>query len=199
MPRSSGPLSGGCGASDPDGSAHAASAGSASVTDVTRLVPQKEAMIAAASKTVSALTLLVLLGMGAVGCAGEPASNGGDSQTSSTEEKSEAPEPVDLTGEWKQTNSNDPESFQTATITADTIEVFWNAPDSKSLYWAGTVEVPEDGSTSFAWDSVNDKTKTDSAVLASGDDTKTFAFENGELSYDVTALGTTMTVRLSQE
>ncbi|MFB8189060.1 hypothetical protein ACFC14_07015 [Microbacterium sp. NPDC055988] len=157
-------------------------------------------MNAAAAKTVSALALLALLGVGAVGCAGEPASNGTKEDTqSSSEQKEEAPQPVDLTGEWKQSNSNDPESFQTATITADTIEVFWNAPDTKSLYWAGTVEVPEDGSTSFTWDSVNDKTKTDSAMLASGDDTKTFTFENGELSYDVTAMGTTMTVRLTQE
>lgn len=158
-------------------------------------------MNAAAAKTVSALALLALLGVGAVGCAGEPASNGtnGDTQSSTAEEKQEAPEPVDMTGEWKQTNSNDPESFQTATITADTIEVFWNAPDTKSLYWAGTVDVPEDGSTSFTWDSVNDKSKTDAAILASGDDTKTFTFDNGELSYDVTAMGTTMTVRLTQE
>lgn len=158
-------------------------------------------MNAAAAKTVSALALVALLGMGVVGCSGEPASSGtkGDTQSPAAEEKQEAPEPVDLTGEWKQSNSNDPESFQSATITADTIEVFWNAPDTKSLYWAGTVEVPQDGSTSFAWDSVNDKTKTDSAILASGDDTKTFTFENGELSYDVTAMGTTMTVRLTQE
>ncbi|UUE20866.1 hypothetical protein [Microbacterium sp. J1-1] len=158
-------------------------------------------MNAAAAKTVSALALLALLGVGAVGCAGDPASNGtaGDTKSSTAEEKQEAPEPVDLTGEWKQTNSNDPESFQTATITDDTIEVFWNAPDTKSLYWAGTVAVPEDGSTSFTWESANDKSKTDSAILASGDDTKTFTFDNGELSYDVTAMGTTMTVRLTQE
>lgn len=158
-------------------------------------------MNAAAAKTVSAFALLALLGTGVVGCSGEPTSNGakGDTQSSTAEEKQEAPEPVDLTGEWKQSNSNDAESFQSATITADTIEVFWNAPDTKSLYWAGTVEVPQDGSTSFTWDSANDKTKTDSAILASGDDTKTFTFENGELSYDVTAMGTTMTVRLTQE
>ncbi|MCE0509366.1 hypothetical protein V8Z69_10860 [Microbacterium aurugineum] len=158
-------------------------------------------MNAAAAKTVSALALLALLGVGAVGCSGEPASNGtkGDTKSSTVEEKQEVPEPVDLTGEWKQTNSNDPESFQTATITDDTIEVFWNAPDTKSLYWAGTVAVPEDGSTSFTWESANDKSKTDSAILASGDDTKTFTFDNGELSYDVTAMGTTMTVRLTQE
>lgn len=158
-------------------------------------------MKTAAPKTIGTLALLALLGFGTVSCAGgattdEPA---GDTQSAPEETVEEAPEPVDLTGEWKQTNANDPESFQTATITGDTIEVYWNAPDSQSLYWAGTVEVPEDGATSFTWDSVNDKAKTDSAMLASGDDTKTFTYEDGELSYDVTALGTTMTVRLAQE
>lgn len=161
-------------------------------------------MNTAASKSVTALALLLLLGAGTVGCAAEAAPSGsqdgaGSSTSENAEEKEEAPAPVDLTGEWKQTNSNDAESFQSATITGDTIEVFWNAPDAKSLYWAGTVEVPEDGATSFTWDSANDKSKTDSAIMASGDDTKTFTYENGELSYEVTALGTTMTVRLAQE
>lgn len=152
-------------------------------------------------KTAAAIALLALIGFGTVACSApaEPADTKADSSSAAPEEVEEAPEPVDLSGEWKQTNSNDAESFQSATITADTIEIFWNAPDTKSLYWAGTIEVPADGSTSFVWDSVNDKTKTDTALLASGDDTKTFTFENGELSYEVTALGTTMTVRLAQE
>ena len=147
------------------------------------------------------IALLALLGIGTVSCSApaEPTGTKPDSQSATPEEVEEAPEPVDLTGEWKQTNPHDPESFQSATITADTIEVYWNATDAKSLYWAGTIEVPEDGSTSFTWDSVNDKSKTDSAMLASGDDTKKFTYENGELSYEVTALGTTMTVRLAQE
>ncbi len=153
------------------------------------------------SKAAAAIALLALIGFGTVACSApaEPADTKSDSSSAAPEEVEEAPEPVDLTGEWKQTNSNDAESFQSATITADTIEVFWNAPDTKSLYWAGTIEVPADGSISFVWDSVNDKTKTDTAMMASGDDTKVFTFENGELSYDVTALGTTMTVRLAQE
>jgi hypothetical protein len=152
-------------------------------------------------KAVITIALLSLIGFGTVSCSApvEPADTKSDSSSAAPEEVEEAPEPVDLSGEWKQTNSNDAESFQSATITADTIEIFWNAPDTKSLYWAGTIEVPADGSTSFVWDSVNDKTKTDTALLASGDDTKTFTFENGELSYEVTALGTTMTVRLAQE
>jgi len=142
------------------------------------------------------VALLALLGVGAAGCSSEPSSNAGASQSSAPAEGA-AVEPVDLTGEWKQTNSNDPESFQSATITGDTIEVYWNATDSKSLYWAGSVE--QGDGDSFSWDSVNDTSKTESSLLASSDDTKTFTYENGELSYDVTAMGTTMTVRLAKQ
>lgn len=158
-------------------------------------------MNTAATKTAAAIALLALLGIGTVSCSApaESTDSKSDSSSSAPEEVEEAREPVDLAGEWKQTNSNDADSFQSATITADTIEVSWNATDTKSLYWAGTIEVPADGSTSFTWDSVNDKTKTDSAMLASGDDTKTFTYEDGELSYEVTALGTTMTVRLEKQ
>jgi hypothetical protein len=36
-------------------------------------------------------------------------------------------------------------------------------------------------------------------MLASSDPTKTFTFENDERRYEITAMGTTMTVRLSRE
>lgn len=148
------------------------------------------------------VALLTFLGSGAVGCAssGSSGSTSNSAETSAAEETEVAPDPVNLEGEWKQNNSNDPEnSWQAATITGDTIEVYWvsDAGDTKSLYWAGTVDVPTEEDT-FTFDSVNDTTKTDSAMLASGDATKTFTYENEELSYDVTALGTTMTVRLSR-
>lgn len=161
-------------------------------------------MNTAAAKPVAAIALLALLGLGTVSCsASSDSTTSSDSksetQSAAPEEVEEAQEPVDLTGEWKQSNPNDPESFQSATITADTIEVYWNATDTKSLYWAGTIEVPEDGSTSFTWDSANDTTKTDSAMLASSDPTKTFTYADGEISYEVTALGTTVTVRLAQQ
>ncbi|WP_091229667.1 hypothetical protein [Microbacterium sp. 3J1] len=154
-----------------------------------------------ATKATATIALLALLGLGTASCSAPGASTDTktESQSAAPEEVEEAPEPVDLTGEWKQTNSNTPDSFQSATITADTIEVSWNATDSKSLYWAGTVTVPEDGSTTFTFDSANDTTKTDSAMLASSDPTKTFTYADGELSYEVTALGTTMTVRLEKQ
>lgn len=163
---------------------------------------RKTLMKTVTTKTITTIALLALLGVGTVSCSSEPApAVDADSTASAAPEpvEEEALEPVDLTGEWTQTNANSPENFQSATITADSIVVSWNAPDTKSLYWAGTVTVPEDGSTSFTFDSANDTSQTDSAMLASGDPTKTFTYADGELSYEVTALGTTMTVRLEKQ
>ena len=154
------------------------------------------------------IALLALLGIGMVGCSstGNTGTSSGGNTSSETEqveeveEVEEAPEPVSLEGEWKQTNSDDPERWQKATITGTTIEVFWvaDAGDTSALYWAGTVEVPAEGET-FSFESVNDTAKTDASLLASGAETKKFSYDKGELSYDVTVQGMTKTVRLGRE
>lgn len=109
--------------------------------------------------------------------------------------------PPDLTGEWKQVNSKSDDSWQSATISNGTIEVYWVSDngDTTSLYWAGTYVAPQTGDEPYSWESENDHEKTGGALLASGDDTKTFTYENGQLSYSVSALGTTTTVRLEKE
>lgn len=110
------------------------------------------------------------------------------------------PAPPDLTGEWKQINSNSDESWQSAEITESTIEVYWvtDNGDTKSLYWSGTFVAPETADEPYTWASENDHDKTDMALLASGDDTKEFTYEGEQISYSVTALGTTTTVRLEK-
>lgn len=108
--------------------------------------------------------------------------------------------PADLTGVWKQINSNSEETWQEATIEGDTITIFWvsDEGDTKSLYWAGTYTAPSTKEEPYSWDSVNDHEQTDAALLASGEDTKTMTYEKGQLSYSASALGTTMTIRLEK-
>lgn len=122
--------------------------------------------------------------------------------TSSEAEPTPEPEPeaVDLVGDWEQVNKNSDTNYQVATIAGDTIEVYWidTSTDTKSLYWAGTVLIPEEARKEFSWDSENDTDKTSNALLASGDATKTFSYNNGQLSYDVTAMGITQTVKLEK-
>nr|DAP85378.1 MAG TPA: protein of unknown function (DUF4969) [Caudoviricetes sp.] len=108
--------------------------------------------------------------------------------------------PPDLTGEWKQVNSNSDDAWQAATITGDTITINWvsDGGDTKSLYWAGTFTAPTTADEPYSWDSANDKEQTGKALLASGDETKTFTYANGQLSYEASALGTTMTVKMEK-
>ncbi|WP_200826214.1 hypothetical protein [Microbacterium timonense] len=150
----------------------------------------------------TAITSLALLGILLTGCAvqTETTSSGTGGPTES--QPIEAPaEPLDLTGEWKQTNSNSADSYQAATITDSTITVDWvNEQDSaRALYWAGTFEPPTEDTTHYEWDSVNDKAQTDTALMASGDDTKTFTYSDGVLSYELTAMGVTMTVEMERQ
>ena len=110
-------------------------------------------------------------------------------------------EPVDLTGEWVQSNSNSKDSWQAATISENEIEINWitDNGDTKSLYWYGTYTAPTETADSYSWISKNDTSKTNSALLASRDKTKKFKYENGIISYEVSALGTTTTVKLERK
>ena len=107
----------------------------------------------------------------------------------------------DLAGTWKQTNSGSDDAYQAAVITGDTITVNWvsDGGDTESVYWVGTFTPPAGEASPYTWTSTRDKAATDSAMLASTDDTKDFTFEDGEISYKASAMGTTTTVRLEQE
>lgn len=111
------------------------------------------------------------------------------------------PQIPDLTGGWKQVNTNSADSYQQAVIQGDTIEIYWvsNGGDTKSLYWAGTFVAPTTPDEPYLWDSVNDTERTRSALLASGDETKTFTYEKNQISYSVSAFGTTTTMRLEKQ
>ena len=102
---------------------------------------------------------------------------------------------ADLTGEWLQVNSNAEDSYQTATITDDTITVNWVMPDTTALYWAGSFEAPTTADEPYTWDSANDTEQTANALLASPDETKTFTYEDGQISYSVSAMGVTTPVK----
>lgn len=111
----------------------------------------------------------------------------------------EPPKPVDLTGTWMQTNSKSADSGQKAVITGDMIEVTWEMPEQSALYWVGSIEVPQDGSTAFQWTSAGNVERMSTALFASGQETKDFAYDNGVISYEVTVQGVTATVTLQKQ
>ena len=81
---------------------------------------------------VAAMLLTGLSACGGSTTADAPAKSDGSSKTETYKEEPK-PQPADLTGTWKQTNSNDPSSYMEATISGDTIEVNWIGTDTKSL------------------------------------------------------------------
>lgn len=140
---------------------------------------------------------IALVGIGLSGCSATTASNGEGTAITQTVE---AAKPADLVGDWTQSNSQSDDSYQQATITASTIEIYWvsDGGNTTSLYWAGTYTPPTDAG-SFDWTSTNDTSKTDGALLASGDATKDFSFDGSLISYKVSALGITTTVELERK
>ena len=143
-------------------------------------------------KKLLSLVVASVLALSLVACGGGSAAPASEAEPT--------PEPIpDLSGDWEQSNKNSETSFHTATIEGDVIEIYWTdtETDTKSLYWAGTFEAPTSADP-YSWDSVNDTEKTASALLASGDDTKTFTYEDGIISYEASALGTTQTVKLEK-
>lgn len=112
-----------------------------------------------------------------------------------TEEKVEAPV---LTGVWQSTDDSD--FVQRATISDTTMIIDWVPQDGSEdsmLYWAGTFTAPETEGM-HTWTSTNDHSLTGSELLASSEDTKEFTYEDGKISYGVSALGESGTVTLEQ-
>lgn len=115
--------------------------------------------------------------------------------------KEKSSDPPDLSGQWKQVNSDSDDSYQGAIIEDDVIEIYWvsNGGDTRSLYWSGTFEEPDTAEEPYSWESENNKARTSSSIMSSSDDTKTFTYEDGQITYSSSIMGTTTKVRLEKE
>lgn len=150
--------------------------------------------------------LIAFIAMALAGCSAQDATSvpsaGSPPAIAAQEPQSTAPVPAvpDLAGDWKQTNSNSDEDFMTATISDDVIAVDWElgSQDVTAVYWVGTFEAPTDATEPFTWTSKRDGSKTDSALMASTDDTKDFTYADGAISYKVTIQGVSATVVLER-
>ena len=105
---------------------------------------------------------------------------------------------VDLTGNWAQKDMEGSDSFVAGYISDGVVEIFlMSEKGSKgSLYWSGTYVPQTTPGTPYTWDSVNDRDRTGQAEIGSDSDTKTFSYENGELTLPVTMLGQTTVVTM---
>lgn len=125
-------------------------------------------------KLIAAAIAVVLFGCALTACTARPA--------------------PDLTGSWIATSGGSGNKMS-AEISATTIDVYWSAEETRALYWSGTYDAPTKAGA-YTWTSINDHDKTRMALLASNDDTKDFTYDDGEITFDVTALGITKTVHL---
>lgn len=105
-------------------------------------------------------------------------------------------EPADLKGTWMTTSED---MAQYAEIDDTTITIWWYNADekTKALYWAGNYNAPTEPG-SFKWTSLNDRTQTDLALLASLDDEKVFTYSDGVLSYASSLMGVSKTIELKK-
>ena len=147
-------------------------------------------------KRLLALFFAALAASSLTACSSATSPSASETTTQQTEEP---PQPPDLTGEWVQVNSESEDTYHVATITEDTITINWVMPDTKALYWAGTFEAPTTADEPYTWDSANDTEQTSTALLASSDATKTITYENGQISYEASAMGVTTTVKLEKQ
>jgi hypothetical protein len=109
--------------------------------------------------------------------------------------------PPVLIGEWEQINNKSEDMYQYALINEDNIEIYWISDngETKSLYWAGSFLEPTTNDEPYVLNSKNDHEKTDSAMLASGNDEKTMTYKDETISYEASAFGVTTTVKLKRK
>ena len=140
-------------------------------------------------KKLAAVACIVALTMALAGCGG-----GG------TAGQQQQEEPPNLEGAWHQVNSASDTAWMDAEITSDEISVDWvsDGGETISIYWIGSFDAPTEPGDSYSWTSEKDVEQVGNALLASSDETKDFFYENGELTFEVTALGTTTTVHMKQ-
>ncbi|URZ02029.1 hypothetical protein [Clostridium felsineum] len=145
-------------------------------------------------KIVTISLCVILLIATFTGCSSKSASTSNGGKTS----EKKIP---NLQGEWKQQNNKSNDSYQSATISGNTITIYWITDNgkTKSIYWVGSFVAPTTTKEPYSWTSKNDHSKTDGSLLASSDDTKTIKYQNGVLSYEASAMGTTTTVELKKQ
>jgi hypothetical protein len=153
-------------------------------------------------KLIAPLALAAALALTGCGGSGAATPTGGTPTGAADSKPTEkAPPAPDLSGAWKQNNPNSEKSFQQATITADTIAVDWvtDGGNTTSIYWVGTFKAPTSSDGPYTWISQRDAAATKSALLASSDATKEFTYDGDTISYKVSAMGTSTTVKLKKK
>lgn len=131
-----------------------------------------------------ALLAVVFVGISLSAC--QSSVNGSDASPSKTSASATKEAPVSLNGTWKA------EGFE-ATVADDSIVINIISTDSKSLYWKGTFPAGTDKVTSVA-----DREALDSSLLGSQDSYKVFLVNGDRITFGMSMMGTTKTIKLEK-
>lgn len=145
-------------------------------------------------KKIYAFILPLLLAFSLSACGNSSTENKTQTTESATSEK------INLEGNWKQTNVSPEEDYQVAAISNGVIEIkVVNKKDNTtSVYWSGTYSAPELKNGVYTWASENNLSKNESPLVASSEDSKTFYYSNGVISYESNYLGTEKTIKFEK-
>ena len=139
-------------------------------------------------KKLIALLAVVFVGISLSACqssgSGSDASNPASKTVATSAPTKEAP--VSLDGTWKA------DGF-TATIASNSIEIHIVSTDSESLYWKGTFPSGIDKITSIA-----DTEALSMSLLGSQDSEKVFSIDGNKITFKMSMMGTTKTVKLKK-
>ena len=106
--------------------------------------------------------------------------------------------PVDLLGQWEQTNRLDNGLVFEASIAENSIQVnVHTRDDSHSIYWMGTFD-PYDISNGSDVTSIANPDAQSQSIFGSLDSKKTFTYSNGDLSFKFEMLKTVSTIHMSR-
>jgi fermentation-respiration switch protein FrsA (DUF1100 family) len=105
------------------------------------------------------------------------------------------PEPVSLDGGWS-SESDDP-SEMTATILDNVMEIYFVDDGVHMLYWVGTA--PDTVLPGDAFVSEGDVEALAVSLMGSGEETKTFRFEDNSLKFELGMLGVEWEIAMLKE
>lgn len=109
---------------------------------------------------------------------------------------------LDLSGWWIQENPTSDEEWMSARIVGNSIEVYWveDGGSVRQLFWNGTYESADGTPAQFEWTSMASTPSDDvDTSRLSGLGEKTFKYENGTISFDVTVNGESEVIELISE
>lgn len=105
--------------------------------------------------------------------------------------------PSSLIGEWHQVNSN-PNGWMTASISGESIQVNLHGRDSSSIFWMGSFDTSKPPVGKFKVVSLGDQDAMMWKIAASKEKQKTFAYNNGDLSFEFSVAGTSTTIHMNK-